>query len=62
MNAICFGFLFVFSCSSPQPVAADSFCRVAKILTVSRADTAETKRQAREHNAKVRRLCQAAKR
>lgn len=57
----CVGFLVWFSCTpavAPQSDAA-RFCRVAAPITWSTADTADTKRQVKAHNARWTALCRS---
>lgn len=57
MNTLCFGFLVIFACQGEQPTAISEYCQTARTIRASRSDTAETLRQIRAENAKIRRLC-----
>jgi hypothetical protein len=43
--------------TSPVVVDGDNYCRLAKRISYSKADTTLTVDQIRRHNAKYRRVC-----
>lgn len=60
MNCTGFAFLLaVVTCELPPPPVSDAarFCKTARPITWSRADSEETRRQVKAHNAAWVKLC-----
>jgi hypothetical protein len=43
--------------TAPLKVTGDNYCRLAKRISWSKADTKQTTQEVRVHNAKYRRVC-----
>lgn len=60
MTASCIGFLFYYSCATPTPPPADTFCLIATPIYWSARDTRKTREQADRHNRIWKSLCGAS--
>lgn len=57
MTFQCFGFLVFMQCYMPAPPVSDTYCRIARPVIVSHADTRATKEQADREYRKYKAVC-----
>jgi starvation-inducible outer membrane lipoprotein len=58
LAALCLAVAVLGGCATaPVVVRGDNYCRLAKRISWSKADTKQTTQEVRVHNAKYRRVC-----